>query len=132
MMLTQEMQMMQRRHEVHAAYRSMLEPRGDISFMPRPDWSGWNAWLTCIVLPTPQHLDAITRSLAADDIECRPLWKPMHLQPVFAGCEAHVRGVSDHLFAHGLCLPSGSALPDADLERIGRALFRGLDHANGA
>ena len=95
-------------------------------------WSGWNAWLTCIVLPTPQHLDAITRSLAADDIECRPLWKPMHLQPVFAGCEAHVRGVSDHLFAHGLCLPSGSALTDADLERIGRALFRGLDHANGA
>jgi len=120
-------QMMRRRHEVHAAYRAALGSRPEVTFMPRPDWSGWNAWLTCIVLPTPQHATAIGASLAADDIESRPLWKPMHLQPVFAHCEAHVRGVSDHLFHHGLCLPSGSSLTDTDVERVIAAVLRGLD-----
>lgn len=120
-------QMMQRRHEVHAAYRDAFGHRPEVAFMPRPDWSGWNAWLTCIVLPTPQHVAAVSASLAADDIECRPLWKPMHLQPVFADCEAHTRGVSDHLFLHGLCLPSGSGLSDTDVERVVGAVLRGLD-----
>ena len=57
-------------------------------------------------------------ALAAEDIEARPVWKPMHLQPLFAGCPARGGRVAEDLFAHGLCLPSGSNLADADRARI--------------
>jgi dTDP-4-amino-4,6-dideoxygalactose transaminase len=57
-------------------------------------------------------------ALAADNIECRPLWKPMHLQPVFEGSPYYGAGVSEMLFKNGLCLPSGSNLSMADLERV--------------
>ena len=60
----------------------------------------------------------IRLALEAENIESRPLWKPMHLQPVFASCE-HVGGaVAEALFRDGLCLPSGTAMSDADLERV--------------
>jgi dTDP-4-amino-4,6-dideoxygalactose transaminase len=53
-----------------------------------------------------------------ENIETRPLWKPMHLQPVFKDCESYTNGVSEKLFNFGLCLPSGSNLSDDDLERV--------------
>jgi len=56
--------------------------------------------------------------LEQEDIESRPLWKPMHLQPVFAECEVAGGSVAEDLFAHGLCLPSGTALAAADLARV--------------
>lgn len=56
--------------------------------------------------------------LAALAIESRPIWKPMHAQPVFAGHERHLTGVADRVFADGLCLPSGSSLRDEDIERV--------------
>ncbi|MBK7202991.1 MAG: DegT/DnrJ/EryC1/StrS family aminotransferase [Anaerolineae bacterium] len=61
---------------------------------------------------------AIRLALEREDIESRPLWKPMHLQPVFAGCEVVGGDVAAALFQHGLCLPSGTAMSEADLERI--------------
>ena len=61
---------------------------------------------------------AIRQALEAEDIEARPLWKPMHLQPFFAGSPVYGGDVSARLFARGLCLPSGSALADADQQRI--------------
>ena len=67
-------------------------------------------------------------ALEAQDIESRPLWKPMHLQPVFASCRVRGGAVSASLFEDGLCLPSGSALTVADLERIA-GLVRGLCRA---
>jgi dTDP-4-amino-4,6-dideoxygalactose transaminase len=60
----------------------------------------------------------VQKTLDADDIESRPLWKPMHLQPVFAGHRAVVDGTSQRLFEHGLCLPSGSVLTDSDVDRV--------------
>jgi dTDP-4-amino-4,6-dideoxygalactose transaminase len=57
-------------------------------------------------------------ALDADDIESRPLWKPLHLQPAFQGAAAHVDGTSETLFGRGLCLPSGSVLTDDDVERV--------------
>jgi dTDP-4-amino-4,6-dideoxygalactose transaminase len=57
-------------------------------------------------------------ALTADDIESRPLWKPMHLQPLYAGAEVVANGVSADLFSRGLCLPSGSALTDDDVARV--------------
>jgi dTDP-4-amino-4,6-dideoxygalactose transaminase len=80
-----------------------------------------NYWLTCIVVePTKSGTDRerIRLALEKEQIESRPLWKPMHLQPVFRECPAFERGVSEGLFRDGLCLPSGSALTEAQLERL--------------
>ncbi|MEL6892228.1 MAG: aminotransferase class I/II-fold pyridoxal phosphate-dependent enzyme [Actinomycetota bacterium] len=91
---------------------------GDVEFMPVPEWSDWNGWLTCITVRDAAARDRVIAALAADDIESRPLWKPMHLQPVFADHRAHMDGTSERLFERGLCLPSGAGLTDADLDRI--------------
>jgi pyridoxal phosphate-dependent aminotransferase EpsN len=75
-------------------------------------------------------LDVI-QALEAENIEARPVWKPMHLQPLFAGCEyyTHEEGVSvaDRLFASGVCLPSGSSLTEEEQNRVIQVLRRGLN-----
>jgi dTDP-4-amino-4,6-dideoxygalactose transaminase len=60
----------------------------------------------------------LLEELEKRNIESRPLWKPMHMQPVFADCPAYVNGTSEHLFKHGLCLPSGSNMTDGDRARV--------------
>ena len=57
-------------------------------------------------------------ALEAEDIEARPVWKPMHQQPVFAGAESVLTGVADRVFVEGLCLPSGTAMTDDDVDRV--------------
>lgn len=81
-----------------------------------------NRWLSTILVD-PAKTQGVTRddlrlAFEAENIECRPLWKPMHLQPVFANCPFYGDGTSEHLFNLGLCLPSGSNLRDEDFERI--------------
>ncbi|HOK50509.1 MAG TPA: DegT/DnrJ/EryC1/StrS family aminotransferase, partial [Bacteroidales bacterium] len=66
-------------------------------------------------------------TLEKENIESRPLWKPMHLQPVFQGCPAYVNGVSEALFAQGLCLPSSSTLTDDDFGRVTDCLRQVLE-----
>jgi dTDP-4-amino-4,6-dideoxygalactose transaminase len=89
--------------------------------MPEAAYGRSNAWLTCIVVD-PEAFgadrEAIRQALEAVDIESRPLWKPMHLQPVFSGCRVVGGDVSAALFERGLCLPSGSALSAGEQERI--------------
>ena len=84
-----------------------------------------NHWLTCAIVD-PASCGFTARDLidacAAADIEARPLWKPMHMQPLFADASARVDGTSQRLFETGLCLPSGSGMPDEDLERVIEAL----------
>jgi pyridoxal phosphate-dependent aminotransferase EpsN len=111
-------EIVRRRRQVNDLYRRKLAAHASVAFMPRPAWSGWNGWLTCVTFDRPDQRDAVMAALAADDIESRPLWKPMHAQPVYSSHEAWTSGVSDHLFACGLCLPSGSGLTDADVERV--------------
>jgi dTDP-4-amino-4,6-dideoxygalactose transaminase len=105
-----------RRLAINEFYRRTLEGAPGLSFMPVV--GGWNGWLTCVTFADPARRDAAQSALDTADIESRPLWKPMHLQPVFAGAPARVDGTSEHLFTHGLCLPSGSALTDARVERV--------------
>lgn len=107
-----------RRHAVNAHYREAFADLEEITFMPVVPDTEWNAWLTCVTFDRPERRDAAMHRLAAVGIESRPLWKPMHAQPVYAGARAHVNGVSDDLFARGLCLPSGTALSEDDLARI--------------
>ena len=104
-------------------YRKHLSGISGIAFQtePSPDFYS-NYWLTALLID-PQKTGGITREnfrLALDkaNIESRPLWKPMHLQPVFADCPFYGDGTSERLFDNGLCLPSGSNLTDDELMRV--------------
>ena len=111
-------EMSARRLAINGFYRRRLADLAGLAFMPIAPWGGWNGWLTCVTFDDPAVRDAVQAELEAAEIESRPLWKPMHLQPVFADAPARVDGTSQHLFEHGLCLPSGSVLTDAQVERV--------------
>lgn len=96
-----------------------------IGFMPEPDWSCSNRWLTCITVDPDgfgADREAIRLALESENIESRPLWKPMHLQPVFSQYEAAGGHVSESLFKDGLCLPSGSSLGDIEFNKIAQVI----------
>lgn len=103
------------------AYRSALGDLPGVGFMPEAPWGVSNRWLTCVTFD-PEAFGAtretVRRKLEAADIEARPVWKPMHLQPVFAECRVIGGGISDGVFETGLCLPSGSNLSDEDRDRV--------------
>ena len=93
-----------------------------IKFQEEPQGFYSNRWLTCIVVD-PIFNKGLTReeirlAMEAENIETRPLWKPMHQQPVFASSKSYLNGVSEKLFENGLCLPSGSNLTEDEFERI--------------
>ena len=100
-----------------AFYQKALADLDAIEFLKEPDKAFSNRWLTTILTPDFQTREAIRLALESENIESRPLWKPMHLQPVFQDCKHYSDGTSDDLFDRGLCLPSGSNLTDADLRR---------------
>ena len=99
-------------------YREHLSDISGISFVKEPEWSSSNRWLTCILTPSYEFRERIRLALENENIESRPLWKPMHLQPIFEDSLSYVNGTSEDLFERGLCLPSGSSLERDDLERI--------------
>ena len=93
-----------------------------ITFVMEPEGFYSNRWLTTILV-NPAESNGVTRedlrlALEKENIESRPLWKPMHLQPVFEAAPAYVNGTSERLFDQGLCLPSGSNLTQNDLDRV--------------
>jgi pyridoxal phosphate-dependent aminotransferase EpsN len=104
-----------------AFYEQALKCLPGVEFQPEAAWGKHSRWLTTMLI-TPQTFgadrDDVRLALERENIEARPLWKPMHLQPVYAGCECLDRGVAADLFARGLCLPSGSSLSPADRERV--------------
>ncbi len=107
-------------------YLGLLDGKPGISFLPEPAGYFSNRWLTTIRID-PEKSSGITRetlrlALEKENIEARPLWKPMHQQPVFSPFPFFPTGVSDQLFEQGLCLPSGSSLTPADRERIANVL----------
>ncbi len=98
----------------------------DIKFQEEPIGFFSNRWLTCILVD-PNSNKGLTRedirlAMDAENIETRPLWKPMHQQPVFATAKSYLNGNSDKLFENGLCLPSGSNLTEEEFDRIFKAL----------
>jgi dTDP-4-amino-4,6-dideoxygalactose transaminase len=99
-------------------YKEQLKGFKAIQFVAEPEGFYSNRWLSCIILESYEQREAIRLALLEDDIESRPLWKPMHLQPVFKDVAAYTNGVSEHLFEKGLCLPSGSNLTPHDLDRV--------------
>jgi len=117
-----------RRREVNRWYRELLGNVPGVSFLTEPSEDFFsNYWLTCIVIDpeiTGTDREKLRLAMQEENIEARPLWKPMHLQPVFAHCPAYVNGTSEALFNNGLCLPSGSAMNEDDLGRIEKVLRR--------
>lgn len=109
-----------RRHN-SAYYESKLTGLRGLSFMPEAPWGRSNRWLTCILIEAQEFgadREQIRSALEHANIEARPVWKPMHLQPVFAGCETIGSAVAESIFARGLCLPSGSNLTDDEMDRV--------------
>jgi dTDP-4-amino-4,6-dideoxygalactose transaminase len=111
-----------RRRTIFEFYYKNLKHINGLSFLQEklPVFS--NRWLTTIIVD-PSLTNGIScsdihQALERENIESRPLWKPMHLQPVFEGCQSFINGVSENLFNNGLCLPSGSNMTEQDLERV--------------
>jgi dTDP-4-amino-4,6-dideoxygalactose transaminase len=120
----------ERRRAIAARYRELL---GDLPGVAFPDDAAderTNAWLTCLTIdPGLAGVDreAVRRHLRRRGIEARPVWKPMHLQPVFAGHRALGGAVAEELFDRGLCLPSGSSLTSPEQEEICDEVRAALD-----
>jgi dTDP-4-amino-4,6-dideoxygalactose transaminase len=117
-------QRVEARRAVFEAYRDGLADIEGLEWQPEPDWSHSNRWLSALTIdPEVTGLTAseVIRRLSEEMIEARPVWKPMHLQPVFAHCRHFAHGnepVSDRTFERGICMPSGSNLSPAEIARV--------------
>ena len=128
-----QLEVLDERVKAHrAVFERYQEALGDlpgIGFMPEASFGKSNRWLTVITLdPSVCKVKPlqVIEALADENIEARPVWKPMHLQPLFAGCEYFTHGdnesIADRLFASGLCLPSGTSMTEEDQERVIRVV----------
>lgn len=118
-----------RRRMIFKRYRDALSRPG-ISFMPEPDGFRSSHWLTALTIDPNQtgvSREDIRLMLLASDIESRPLWKPMHMQPLYAGRPYHGSGLDERLFEQGLCLPSGSDMSDAEQAEVIERILALLD-----
>jgi dTDP-4-amino-4,6-dideoxygalactose transaminase len=110
----------------HQFYFDALHSLAEIEFLEEPNGFFSNRWLTCVLTPSFETRERIRLALLRENIESRPLWKPMHMQPVFEKCPKYIDGTSEDLFERGLCLPSGSNLDKNDLERITSLILKEL------
>ena len=99
-------------------YKDRLENNPNIEFLKEPKGFYSNRWLTCILTGSFEIREQIRLKLTEENIECRPLWKPLHLQPVFGKYQSFIDGTSEDIYDRGLCLPSGSNLSENELARI--------------
>lgn len=109
-----------RRREIFARYKAALSRPG-LSFMPEPEGQFSTRWLTAMTIDPAQtgtDRETIRLALLEHQIESRPLWKPMHMQPLYKGAPYHGAGVDERLFEHGLCLPSGSDMSDGQQDEV--------------
>jgi len=115
-----------KRRQIFRWYREALGHAPGLSFMPEAATGKANRWLTVLLVDAQSFgvsPESLRLALEAENIEARPLWKPMHLQPVFAGCRAFGGSVAEDLFLRGLCLPSGTAMTREDVARVSRVIL---------
>lgn len=111
------------RRAMHSFYQELFKTNTAVSVLKEPSKDYFsNHWLSAIVLASYEQRETLRLALEASNIESRPLWKPMHLQPIFEKYPYYGTNVAESLFENGLCLPSGSNLTDADRERITEAV----------
>lgn len=106
------------RRKNYKFYEDLFKNVSSVSMLNEPEGYFSNRWLSCILLESNELRETLRLAFEKENIETRPLWKPMHQQPIFKDCSSYLNGVSDDLFDRGLCLPSGSNLTDIELERI--------------
>tara|TARA_B100001115_G_C15688937_1_gene333456 strand:- start:267 stop:767 length:501 start_codon:yes stop_codon:yes gene_type:complete len=113
-------QKVKKKREINSYYRKKLAKNTEVEFINESKGSFSNYWLTTIILKKNKLInrEKLRLYLEEENIESRPLWKPMHLQPVFKKCQSYLNGVAEELFNNGLCLPSGTSLKESDLQRI--------------
>jgi dTDP-4-amino-4,6-dideoxygalactose transaminase len=115
-----------RRREIFDFYARALRDL-PVKFMPQLPQTQGNRWLTTMTIEDEKIApEKLRLALEAENIESRPLWKPMHVQPVFSAAKSVLSGVSETLFNRGLCLPSGTAMNDDDLTRTAETIKRAL------
>jgi dTDP-4-amino-4,6-dideoxygalactose transaminase len=120
----------ERRREIRDRYATTLDTIPGVSVMGDPPWGTWNGWLTTVrfdqsILPgAPTRIREV---LDSQDIESRPVWKPMHQQPVFAGAESVITGIADQIFEDGLCLPSGTSMTNDEIDRVMDEIVKALN-----
>ena len=117
-----------RRREIHDLYVKLLAGVKGVKVMCQPEGEDFNSnyWLTCITVDPEEAgftREDVRLALDEDNIESRPLWKPMHLQPVFKNAPFYGNGTSERLFEIGLCLPPGPMLTDEDVERVVKVIY---------
>ncbi len=117
-----------RRRAIHDLYVTLLAGVKGVKVMCQPEGEGFNSnyWLTCITVEPEEAgftREDVRLALDGENIESRPLWKPMHLQPVFKDAPFYGNGTSERLFEIGLCLPSGPTLTDEDVERVVKVIY---------
>jgi dTDP-4-amino-4,6-dideoxygalactose transaminase len=111
----------EKKRAINRYYRQALGSLPGISFMPEASYGRSNCWLTAIMINPDEFgndREGVRLRLEKENIESRPVWKPMHLQPVYKDCKILGGSVGEKIFDQGLCLPSGTQLEDAELERI--------------
>ena len=113
----------ERRRYIYLQYKEHLDGIEEVSFMPEITDSRGNRWLTTLTFDKTDPF-AVMAALGKENIESRPLWKPMHLQPLFDGVSTVTDGTSEGLFQRGICLPSGSSMKDTDVERVSAIVQR--------
>ena len=125
-----------KKRRLFEAYRVRLAALPEVSFMPEAAYGTCTRWLTVMQLETPEDransatgepsplAERVRLALEAENIESRPVWKPMHLQPVFNGARVYGGAVSERVFSQGLCLPSGAGLSEGDVDRVSRIIAR--------
>jgi dTDP-4-amino-4,6-dideoxygalactose transaminase len=116
------------RRENYNFYKRNLSGYNAIQFVEEPTGFFSNRWITCIKTDSYNLREQIRLALLEDDVESRPLWKPMHMQPIFKDCLHFTNGTSEELFEKGLCLPSGSNLSQHDLSRILNLILKSLNY----
>ena len=118
-----------RRREIFDTYAQAFADLEGVDMMPEADYGTANRWLSVLTLDPETVAKSPMEVIAAaekNNIECRPVWKPMHEQPVFNTAAHGATSVSDRLFATGLCLPSGSSMRAVDQERVIRQIISTL------
>jgi dTDP-4-amino-4,6-dideoxygalactose transaminase len=114
-------QRVEAKRRIFETYRKALADLPGVRFMPEPDGCRSTRWLTCLTIDpgaAGTHRNAVIQALEAQNIESRPTWKPMHLQPLYKDCEAVGGTVSERIFTQGLCLPSGTGMSSEDMNRV--------------
>jgi dTDP-4-amino-4,6-dideoxygalactose transaminase len=108
----------QKKRYIYEFYKRELRGLEGVELMPINEWNKPNCWLSCITLSGRVRPLDIMKKLEAENIESRPIWKPMHMQPVFEDYDFIGEGVSEKIFENGVCLPSDTKITDEDLNRI--------------